>query len=474
MRAKIPFVGSSYQARSLNASAQRTVNCYVEYDQSSPRAPVALYGTPGTERRYQGTGATRGGVAEAGSTWWVIGQQVHQLSSSYEGVVIGTLDTLEGEVGMASNGAQILIVDGMAGWLIDVRTRSLIRITDDSFPNGVKRAAYQDGFFLVTGDNSGKFYINETPNDGLEWNGLDFASAEGSPDNTIGIISDHREVWLFGERSAEVWSNTGNPDFPFQRSSGVFIEHGCAAGGSVAKADNTVFWLGADDKGAGIVWRADGYTPIRISTHGMERVLSKYPRLDDAIAMTYQQEGHIWYVLTFPSADATWCYDAATKEWHEREWMDPADGTTHRWRPNCMVFANGEHLAGEFDEGVISAVALDLYTDNGGPIKRLRATSAQENMQGRVFYTALQVDMETGVGVEVGQGVNPQLVLRYSNDGGHTWSNEKTAALGKVGEYGARARFTRLGSGRNRVWEISCADPVKWAVFGAVLDLEGS
>lgn len=473
MRTKLPLVGPSYKARSLNADAQRTLNCYVELDNASPRAPAALYGTPGTVRKLAfPTAPVRACFKEGAYSWWVAGNTVYRVDAAYTATAVGTIGTSAGEIGIASNGAQILIVDGAAGWLVNVASSTLTSISDPEFPNGVRRATYQDGFFLVAGDGTGKFYINERPNDGSQWNGLDFASAEGSPDNTIGIISDHREVWLFGELSAEVWVNTGNADFPFQRAGNVFIEHGCAAAGTVAKADNTVFWLGADDKGAGIVWRADGYTPVRISTHALEKALGEYSTIADAFAFTYQQEGHIFYVLTLPAAGVTWCYDAATQLWHERAWRNPDTGRLLRWRANCSVFAHGEHLVGDFENGNVYALRLDAYTDDGAPILRLRRTTSTEMLQQRMFYAALQVDMETGVGTATGQGEAPLLMLRYSSDGGHTWSPERTATVGALGQYGARARFNRLGSGRNRVWEISMTDPVKFAVFGAVLEAQ--
>jgi len=472
MRQKIPFIGPSYQARSLNADAQCTLNCYVELNNNSPRAPVALYGTPGTVRKLTfPTAPVRACFKEGAYTWWVAGNVVYRVDRDYQQLALGEIGTYTGEIGIASNGGQVLLVDGAHGWLIDVKASTLAAITDPEFPSGVTRATYQDSFFLVTGDGTGKFYMNEVPNDGAQWNGLDFASAEGSPDNTIAIISDHRELWLFGELTAEVWSNTGNADFPFQRAGNVFIEHGCAAAGTVAKADNTVFWLGADDKGAGIVWRADGYSPLRISTHAIERAIESYARIDDAFAFTYQQEGHIFYVLSFPAAGATWCYDAATQLWHQRAWRNPDNGQLTRWRPSCHVYANGAHLLGDFETGDVYALDLDTYTDAGVPILRRRRTTAIEALGLRRTYSSLQVDMETGVGVDNGQGEAPLLMLRYSNDGGHTWSPERTATVGAAGQYGARAKFHRLGSGRDRVWEISMTDPLKFAVFGAVVEM---
>lgn len=467
MRARIPFVGAAYEARSLNVDSQRAINCFLELDNASPRAPIALYGTPGTVLQFTlPTSPVRGCIADTTYSYWVAGNTVYKVSTSNTVTSLGTIGSDTGPVSMAFNGTQTLIVDGVGGWLIAGGV--LTQITDVDFPSGVTRSTFQDGYFIVTGKSgSQQFWINEVAYEGTGWSGLDFASAEGSPDNTISVISDHRELWLFGSTSAEVWVNTGNSDFPFQRSGNTFIEHGCAAGATVAKADNTVFWLGTDDRGSGIVWRADGYTPIRVSTHAIEKLLSACT-LSKATAFTYQQEGHIFYVLSLP--EQTWVYDAATQQWHERAWMDPSSGVLSRWRQDCCVFFNGQHFVGDYKTGKVCTLDLDVNTDAGDSIKRLRSTISNESLQLRMFYQWLQVDMETGIGNA--SGSEPQLMLRFSDDGGHTWSNERTVGLGTVGQYNARAKFARLGSGRNRVFEVSMTDDAKFVVLGAVAEAE--
>lgn len=464
---RIPFVGPSYRARSLNADAQRSVNCYLELDNTSDRAPVAMYGTPGLVLRLTlGAAPVRGGITMGDYAYFVAGNTVYRVSSTYAATSLGTIGTITGQVGMAHNGTEVIIVDGVAGWLATSST--LTKITDVDFPNGVTRAASIDGYFLVTGlANSEKFYINETPRAGSGWNGLDFASAEGSPDYTISLVASHRECWLFGSDSAEVWLNTGNPDFPFERSSNTFIERGCGAAGSVAAMDNTVYWLGASKDGKGIVFKAEGYTPVRISNHAMEKAISAYSTLADAIAFTYEMEGHQFYVLTFPTANHTWVFDAATGEWHEWLWRKPGDNTLHRHRANCAVFFNGQQLVGDWETGKVYSLDFDTYSDNGDPIRRERTTQTISAEGERLFFSQLLVDMETGVGLTTGQGSDPEVMLEYSDDGGHSWSNIKTAKIGKIGEYKRRVRFGPTGQSRNRVWRLSMTDPVKFALFGA-------
>lgn len=467
MRLRIPFVGPSYEARSISADAQRAINCYVEVDGNTPRAPLALYGTPGLLLRGTiGDGPVRAIVREGSFLYAVSGQQVYKIAliaGVYTPTSLGFIGTVSGPVSIASNGAQILIVDGTGGWIITTATGAFTSIVSAGFPTGVTRATYQDQYFIVTGNGTQKFYISKLA-DGLTWNALDFASAEGAPDVLVNCIAVHRELWLFGDTTVEIWLNTGNPAFPFERSGNTFMERGCAAADTVARIDNTLVWLGKDDRGGPVVWKANGYAPIRISTHALEKAMQNYGNFTDARAFSYQQEGHEFYVLTFTSDDHTWVYDATTGYWHERAWRDPATTALKRWRGACHVFFNQDNIVGDHTTGKIYALKLDTYTDDGNPIYRLRTAVPQESNQERLFFSFLQIDMETGTGGTIS--------LRYSNDGGFTWSGVKDASAGAVGDYSARCIFRNLGSGRNRAWEIGTLSNAKFAVIGAVVEAQ--
>jgi len=402
----------------------------------------------------------------------VYGDKVYRISPDYTiREQTGFLGTTSGLVGIASNGTQLLIVDGLFGYVVDISAQTVTRISDVDFPNGVTNADYMDGYFIVNGNGTQQFYTSELLDGGL-WDGTDFASSEGSPDTAVGLIVDHRELWLFGSNSAEIWVSTGEGSPPFARSANAFVEHGCIAHRTIKKLDNTIFWLGGDDRGYGVVWRADGYNPSRVSTHALESAIAGYSVVTDAQAFTYNQEGHAFYVLTFPTEGKTWVYDAATGGWHERSYRDPLNGTLTRWRASCHCVLNGKHLVGDFEDGRLYELDLNYYSDDGDPILRLRATQAQAEVQERVFYNWLQVDMQTGVGLTLGQGSDPKLMMRYSNDGGQSWSDLRDGSLGAIGDYSGRCKYNRLGAGRNRVWEVSMTDPVKFALVGAVVDVD--
>jgi hypothetical protein len=239
--------------------------------------------------------------------------------------------------------------------------------------------------------------------------------------------------------------------------------------------DNGLFWLGRDRRGQGIVYRANGYTGVRISTHAVEWQIQQYADLSDAIAYTYQQDGHSFYVLIFPSANTTWVYDAATQAWHERAGF--VDGAFTRHRSNCQMAFNNKIVVGDFENGNIYSFDLDDFSDNGSIQKWLRTWRALPTGQNNLHRTAqhmMQLDCESGVGINLGQGDDPQVMLRWSDDGGHTWSNEHWASMGKIGQYYKRVIWRRLGMTvklRDRVYEVSGTDPVKIAIMGAELIL---
>jgi hypothetical protein len=450
---------------------ERTVNLYLEKN-TDPDRPWVLYGTPGTTLRatpVPTAGAARGAIRMGSLSFWVVGNSVYTLDASYTMTLLGTIGTSTGRVGLAQNGTQVFIVDGVGGWL--ATASALTAISDPDFPDGVTFAMYLDGFFLAGGDGTQRLYWNETPGSGAAWNGLDFGSAEGNPDPLIGGVSDHRELWLFGTESVEVWVNTGDAAAPFQRSGNTFVEQGTASGWTCQSIDNSVFWLAANRDGEGMVFRSQGYSPMRISTHALETAMRGYSTISDAFAFSFQLDGHVFYVLTFPTADATWMYDASTQQWTEWLWYDQTNNAFHRHRAADHVFFNRKHLIGDWETGSVYSIEPDVYKDAGSTIKRLRRTQTLRNGGGRIFFGELSVEVETGVANA--DCADPQLMLRYSNDNGHTWGEEKLRSLGAIGEYGKRVQYgpsgcTKLGQGR--VWELSITDPVEVSLFGADVD----
>jgi hypothetical protein len=474
--AQFPFVGGAYRARSKNFNAERCINLYPETGSPASKTVAALYGTPGlrlwSSLNVTGSYGIRGMVKFSATLSVVIsGNGLYEVTNTGVSTLIGLIDNDQTIASMASNGEIIMIVTGNHGYFYNPATNAITVITDPDF-TGADTVYFLDGYFVFNQKGTGRFQITELY--GTDIDSLDFATAEGSPDLLLSLMASNRELWLFGETSTEVYFNSGNSDFPFERINGAFIEIGCAAKFSPAKIDNTVYWLAADDRGYGTVQRANGYTPQRVSDHGVEYAISQMSRIDDAVSYTYQQGGHSFYVLNFPTAQQTWVFDSSTNMWHQRAWRDPASNQLKRHRAQCQMTFAGLTIVGDWERGLLYVLDPDYYTDNGDPIARIRTCPHLSDPDYRwQFYDSLQIDMQTGVGLDGGvvPGSDPKAMLQWSDDGGYSWSNELWASIGKIGERRKRVRWTRLGKSRDRVFQVTITDPVSVAFIGAAVQV---
>ena len=540
---KTPILGSAYVARSVNAADNRMVNLFPEIVPEGGKEPAFLQRAPGlTALATIGDGPIRGLWTYGSYGYAVSGATLYQIDSNWSAVAKGTVGG-SGPVSMADNGTQLFIAANPQGYIYNASTDVFQQITDPDFP-GAATVGYIDGYFTFNEPNSQKIWVTQLL-DGTSVDPLEFASAEGNPDNVVAVLVDHREVWVFGTNSTEVWYDAGLLDFPLARIQGAYNELGCAAPYSIAKMDNQVYWLGKDARGQGIVYKAAGYIGQRVSTHAIEWQMQEYADLTDAVGYTYQQDGHSFYVLNFPSANTTWVFDVATGAWHERASF--ADGDFNRHRANSQMFFNSTTVVGDYQNGKIYEFDLSVYADDGEVQKWLRSWRALPtgaNTLTRTIQHSMQLDCETGVGLNeypaydaedlatesgdilVAQfvqgylttqagdqlvteandnneplvtqvqpaedyngyaleteaypeapGYNPQVMLRWSDDGGHTFSNEHWKSMGRIGNYGKRTIWRRLGATmkiRDRVYEVSGTDPVRIYIMGAELLLSGT
>jgi len=306
-------------------------------------------------------------------------------------------------------------------------------------------------------------------------NPLSFSSKDGAPDNLVSLIVDHREVYLLGEASSEVWVDVGSYPFPFQRVPGTSTQHGIAAKFSMSRLGNSFAYVSRNSRGQGQIMMMNGYVPTRISTHAVEQtLLNQY--IDDAISWTYQLEGHECYVVTFPTLDLTWVYDISTQMWHKWLYVDNQN-VFHRHRGNCSAVFQGLVMVGDYQNGQIYELDSLNYTDNGDEIRRIRRAPHIVTDLQREYLEELQIQFQPGVGLtgittplnnEV-VGADPQAMLRWSNDGGSTWSNEHWTTIGQIGKYKNRAIWRRLGWARDRVFEVVVTDPINAVIISANL-----
>lgn len=466
---KIGLVGPSYVERSLPFNAQRTINLYPVVDEAGDGKEVsALYGTPGLSTfSTVGDGPIRAEFSSTNGRAFVVSNtQLYEIASTGVATLRGTLITDVSICSMDENTTQLAICDGTNLYIFTYATNVFAQVTDPDFPNG-STVTFLDGYFIVNKPGTGQFYVSALQG-GTSWNALDFATAESSPDTLTRVYGGLGQLWLLGDRTTEVWYNAGDVDFPFTRIQGAKMETGSAAAHSVVNMDNTIIWLGKDKDGQGIVYRAQGYSPQRISTHAIEYAINKSSDLSEIRAYTYQKDGHAFYVMTGGNLETTLVYDAATKLWHERATLE-TDGTLTTHRGTTSMFAFGKHLVGDKTNGNVYEMSLDYYDDSGDEIISQRTFTHISNEGKRFRANELQIDFEYGVGINSGQGSAPVVWLEVSEDGGRTWSPQYQASIGALGAFRSRAVWRRLGLADIMTFRVSITDPVKRSICGSYL-----
>jgi hypothetical protein len=479
------FIGPTYESISTNFDCERAINCFVERIESGEgKGPKGLITSPGLQGLTYALAAPIRALfvdphsypsedrmfAVAGATFVEI---FSDGSSIQRGTVTDYNTHYPAFIAMNRPGAtQLAIADGYQNlYIFDLTTNVFSGpITDSSgAPIRAISVVQIDGYFLA---NDGVYVHFSNLNNGLVWNALDvFAPASGA--NVI--LADHRELWCFGESLIQVYVDTGDASNPWQPAPGGFIQQGCNAPDSPAKVDNSIFWIGKDaERGANVVWKAQGYTPIRVSNHAVEKALEAYPANTNVLTYGFSMvmNGHAFYHLGFVVGDNAWRYDAATGLWHEVAYFDSVAGVYTNHLARCHAYAWGKHFVGStgLGAGVIYQTSFSFIDDDGTPLRWLRRTPHIAEDGERLSHHRFRLDVQTGTAPD---GLDPQVQFRFSNDGGNTWSNERTISAGQRGNYTQRVSFRRLGAPRptdDRVYEVSSTFPMR--IVNAYLDTD--
>lgn len=424
-----------------------------------------LYGTPGFDL-FANLGSGRiWGMHVMGTNLYVVsGNFVFVIDSTGGSINLGTVGTVSDSVIMADdNNNVIILLESGAAYL--ATTTTLTQITDGDY-NASSSVAVLDSYTIFTNQDTNIFQISSLNNSAV-YDASDMASVEGIAGNLVRAIVNRGELLMFKEFSTEVFYNPGGGGFPFVPIGGVTMQRGCAAKRSVVVESDAVIWLG-DDR---IVYTAQGSSPVRISTFGIEKDIEAYDVISDAEAFIYTQEGHKFYVLTFPTEDVTWVYDITVSSPEKRIWHERESFGYGRWRASGYAFFGGRNLVGDFQTGNIYQLNLDTYTEYGTTIQRIATTPPIWADGNKITYDRIQVLFDQGVGLLAGQGSQPYAMLRFSDDGGYTWSNEDLRPIGQTGQYKNRTVWRRKGQARERVFEIKVSEPILVNIAGATADV---
>ena len=483
---RLGLAGPSYIPYSSAADSQRTVNLFPEPVESGRgKAPVVLLGTPGLETRVELSSSngikaifydttTRRIFAVKRRPSGTV--RLSELTTTDEladtevdrGLLLGVADGADmTPASIASNGIQLLIICPEAGkaFVFTFSTNTLTEVTSEIGETNPKWGVYLDGYFIAL-DANGKFYLSSI-NDGTTWDAVDVATPESSPDTATMLLADDGELWIFGPESVEVWVNTGDPDFPFAPQRHLTLDVGLLYTYSVVSVAGHLFWVSRHQSGPAVVVDGRNYKPEPVSNFAVAHsIQNKVVTGAAPVAWAHQHLGHFFYILTFPDDNLTWAFDPALGPvggWHERMYLNGSDEEAHRGR--CCEFVGGEeggakaHLVGDRANGKVYSLALDAYDDDGDAIRHLRRAQHISNEQHKIFFHELELDVDRKVG-------EAEYHLRYSNDGGKTFRTPRSKTVD-----GHNPVWRRLGSGRDRVFEVYSDAAVKHVWLDAYIDL---
>ena len=515
---RLPLIGGAYSSRSNIAGCTRALNLYPEVNpKGTALVPMTHYQRPGLHFAVNDPAniSTVRGIwsrSDSHGAYVVIGEVVYHLNNALQLAAIGNIGSIWGPVSMTDNGVTCTLVDGSPnGYFIQMASNSFSMINDTTGTfAGATSVDTLDTYTLWGWLNSN--FFGSTLAGSVTFDPLYFAAKAAFADPLKRLIVNKREILLLGAKRSEIWYNAGGAQFPFALLQGIYIQHGIRAPYSAAFQNIEVYWLTVNEQGVGMVMMQRGYETRRISNHALEYQIMQMAAqgtIADAVGFTCMVAGHIFYVLTFPTGDQTWVYDAAVSDpndaWHQWTWAD-SSGTQHRSRVYCGAYMqdaiwngqNGVFVVGDWQNGSLYVLDPNYYYDDAledlnspgyppgtdpAPITWLRTFHhiGQARVQGtpqpaetdgrRIKYNHFYADMDAGH-VPMGADGNPQVTLRWSDDRGNSWKNGIFYPYGPEGVFGRWPTWRGLGISRDRIFELSFSAAGLSALNGAWIDAE--
>lgn len=434
----IALASGSNQGRHGYESAERIINGYIEDLGKNAKHRFGIYVCSGLALFLSSgvSGALRAAIVVGAKLYAVIDRQVFVIDQSGTATNIGGLPTDE-PVYMAKNrrepSPEIGVVSAGLYYVIDTNVDSFTQNEDPDLPPASSITVI-NGHFILPGFGD-KWFITAA-DDAHNIDGLDFAKAESSPDDTLRVMDLEQEALFFGQKTVEAWRYTG-ASFPFARTTS--IELGCMAAGAVVKQDRYIVWV-CDD---GTVRQMEGYGGRIISNHDVERAISAETNKSGMTATAWIEDGHFFYALHGTSF--TWQYDTRTKLWAERQSYN-----LNRWRVSQVVRFNNQLIAGDYTNGKLYTMKQGTYDENGEPLILTAQIPQVHLFPNGAIHDAIYLDAVPGVGLTTTDAVNrsPTVLIDYSKDGGKTWHGARQMTLGEQSKVKIRLRARKLGSDR--------------------------
>ncbi|HKY19578.1 MAG TPA: hypothetical protein VJM31_00040 [Vicinamibacterales bacterium] len=455
----VPLISAGIPDETALAMRSEIINLIPEALPQGGRSGFVLRTPPGMRiLENVGQGSIRGIYAMGGVLYVVAGERLFSVDANGIRTNIGTIlgsSRVGFSDGFIPDTSRFLAIGtGDDGYIYDT-VDGLTKITDTDFTDRVvpSTPAYVGGYMVWPTEDG---FLPSDLLAPLAYSAANFQTAESSTDGVVALKAVYGDLWVFGGKTIEVYGIASSGSTIFQRLQ--TIEYGCGAPHAITLADNGVFWLDQNKR----VYRANGYSPVRVSTHQLEQDL-KEQDVTSAFMFSWIDRGHEFVALTIPDGK-TFVYDCATQMWHRRK----TEGTD-RWLPNGVANCYGETFFADFDSGQIFMQDYSLVREGGHRLIREFYTGYLHKNGDPLMVSALLAVVDTGNAEQTGDldQTDPVIEMRYTDKAKSEWTNWKSRSLGRIGEYAKQIRWFGLGSiGRKgksaqRGFHFRVSDPVK-------------
>lgn len=462
---------SSNQGEQPHSGVAALINAYAIPTGSGRKSEMIIRASSGLSSMasLDAGGGIRGLQEVDGTIFAVVGRVLLAVDSGGHSTVLGGIPS-DGFVGIARNqrgtGVQTCIVSGGLAWIVE--NGVLMPISDVDLPPPIDVCCINQSFIFAASD--GRMVRSEI-NDGFDIDGLDVAVAESAPDELLRVVDRGSDLIAIGARSTEVWTDQGGEAFGFSRANVISV--GAVGPRAVTKATvlgevvtDTVAWCATDAAGrfAGVIM-LNGYTPQKISTAYIDRIVDQVADKSGIIASSWVERGRAMIAWRLP--DTTIVYDTSTSLWHERRSRSSTGGEA-TWRVGLTTVVNGRVVAGDADRPELYWLEPDVEDEAGDEMIMIIRTPPLHAFPGRVECNHVHLDIVPGVGLVHGDA-NPVVVMRKSLDG-ETWGGERERAMGQQGQRLKRVSWSSLGTFDSATLEFRCSAAVTREILSASWD----
>lgn len=491
----VPYIGGTYRFADRDISSQDAVN--IEPIRMSKAAKTDMIA-----RRTEGISlfsdlssivpASRPIRAEMansdGDLYTVVGDSLILVDNA--GTPSKVMDITDGisPVSMAELNGSLFICDGTTIWGYKYSTGTK-GVASLPFTKPVKIVAFGNRLLAINNDetidptiaNFNKVYWSDV-NNGYSWKALAWSEAEGRSDQIIGIEIVSGGILVQGKNSLETWNISSDPYKPFVRNSVVPYGGLYYWVNSTSTPTGTSYWVGSGNDFNNVIVRSSGGGFEIISNEALNAELGTYSTLKDCRSWSYVRDGQIYVVFTFLAENKTWVFNETQGEWHRRTSRDPLTNSQDYYTPLFSANAYDSVIVGSITGAYLMKLDKSVYTewdhrfdvseDNLKPILVEYVSPVYWSGKSYMIHNSFELDIDTGHAPLSGSGSNPKLMMRFSDDGGYTYSKERVKPIGKRGKYASRVRFKLLGGSTERIYKISFSDNAPLTILGAIVDAE--